>query len=103
VHNELLDCSKFTFFDQVDKLDFDFLLLNTNEFIEVQPEISFNQTQTGNIMLKLPASEQTKMPVFTDIQLLVTIRWKNANFQPEFNELVFQNIKITLRFEPSDT
>lgn len=62
-----IDCKKFQFFDQIDSIDFEFMLQDTNEFIAVPPLLSYIQNQTGDIEVNFSAAEQTKLPVFADV------------------------------------
>lgn len=36
--NKSLDCSKFNFFDVVDTIDFEYIIYDTTDFIQVDPE-----------------------------------------------------------------
>jgi hypothetical protein len=105
-----LDCENFNFFNKVDRIDFDFLLTNTVEYIVVPPVVEY--VDNGNsIEVTIPAMEQTKLPVFRDIVIVLTIRFTTTNYssstgeersEVSSNELVFQNVLYTIKFEPRD-
>ena len=79
--NPELDCSSFNFFNEVDSLDFAFILLDTNEFIDHVPEVSYAVTPDGKVTITLTSSQQVKLPLFRDIQVVITMHWKNSNFK----------------------
>jgi len=43
------------------------MLLDTNEFIQFTPEITYKLTPSGDLTLNLSSSQQVKLPLFTDI------------------------------------
>ena len=52
--------------------------------------------------ITLPKKEQEKLPVFQDIMIMLTARWTNSEFadQQLTNDIVFQNLLYTMKFEP---
>lgn len=39
MQNKSINCKNFNFFDEVDTLDFDYILIDTTDFIPVPPEV----------------------------------------------------------------
>jgi hypothetical protein len=55
------------------------------------------------VNVTIPASEQVKIPVWTDIKVLMTIDWSSSQFTRDSEEsLVFQNLLYTILFNPRD-
>ena len=50
----------------------------------------------------MPLSEQEKLPVFQDIMILLTVHWTSSEYASLqlTDDIVFQNLLITMKFEP---
>lgn len=55
--NPEVNCNDFAFFTKVDSLDFEWLLRDTNEFIQFQPDVKFSVSDTGDIVVTIPAAQ----------------------------------------------
>ena len=117
--NEALDCSQFSFFDAFDGLDFDYVVTDSVDYIDAKPVAVFQAfdslsgeavtqqdgpTPEGlRVNVTIPADEQTKLPVFQEIMILMTVRWTNSRY-PGMEDLTrqatFQNLLYTIKFEP---
>jgi len=122
--NPYLDCGNFTFYDEFYTIDFDFITTDTVDYIDPKPELAYNIYKPSDFLdlqfidvltqdpfngdlyinVTIPKDEQYKFPVFTDVSILMTIRWTNSEFQQEIesDDLVFQNAMYTMKFSPLD-
>lgn len=48
-------------------IGFEFMLMDTNEYITVAPDVQFTVGDKERITIIVPAAEQTKLPLFKDI------------------------------------
>ena len=72
-----------------------------------KPHIRQDPIYSGNtddslegIIITIPAAEQYKLPIWTDIKIIMKIAWVSSKFEMEAEDLVFQNAMITLKLEP---
>ena len=101
--NKAVDCKNFNFFDVIDDITFEYLFFDTTDYVAVPPDTKFSVASDGTVTITIPAIEQQKLPVFRDISLLAAIKYRNSNFPGITNDFVFQNIIITIKFEPKDS
>lgn len=102
-----LDCSNFNFYDQFVRIDFDFILPNSDQFIEVIPKVDTIVAKKSDeiiINVTVPKSEQYKLPIEQEIKLFMTARWisSDSTLDVDVESLTFQNIIYTLKFEPGE-
>ena len=112
-----LDCSAFDFFNAFSGLDFEFLMTDTADYISYIPkmeirafdpvsqkELQFGEEvpQTMLVDITMPMKEQEKLPVFQDIMMILTVHWNNSRYGTAYltEEIVFQNLLYTIKFEP---
>ena len=107
-------CDKyFNFYDELDEagLHFKFIIANSeNEYFVDQPEVQWTSQYAENqvnsltgIAVTIPASEQHKLPIWTDVKILMKIEWQSREFNATTSnqeDIVFQHLMYTLRFEP---
>lgn len=115
--NPELDCGKFDFFDAFSGLDFEFLMTDTADYISYVPKmatrisdgvssavIGFGDKATDTMLVDITLSkkEQEKLPVFSDIMILLTVHWSSSSYGHSFltEDIVFQNLLYTIKFEP---
>ena len=107
------------FFDAFDGLDFEYILTDSVDYIDAQPETVFQafDAATGEaitqqdgptpaglrVNVTIPADEQKKLPVFQEISILMTARWTSSKYPGMKNltrDSTFQNLLYTIKFEP---
>ena len=91
--NSGLDCTQFDFFDMFSGLDFDFLMTGTADYISYLPKmnvVAFDPEtdqviEIGDptpaqmlINVTMPMEEQAKLPIFSDIMILMTAHWSSS-------------------------
>lgn len=55
----------------------------------------------SGIIITIPASEQYKLPVWTNIKVIMKMSWISSKFEAEeYEDRVFQNAMVTLKLEP---
>lgn len=52
------------------------------------------------IYVVIPAAEQYKIPVWKDVQIMMSFDWTSSKFELDESKKVFQNAVYTLRFNP---
>ena len=59
-------------------------------------------TDTMLVDITLSKKEQEKLPVFSDIMILLTVHWSSSSYGHSFltEDIVFQNLLYTIKFEP---
>ncbi len=117
--NPELDCTQFDFFDTFSGLDFDFLMTGTADYISYLPQMSVvaYDSETDRVIeagdptpanmlinVTMPMQEQAKLPIFSDIMILMTAHWSSSILPDQIltKDIVFQNLLYTLKFEPAE-
>ena len=56
------------------------------------------------IDVTLPASEQSKLPIFQDVLILITVHFSNSQYDDISltEQITFQNLLYTIKFEPQE-
>ena len=55
----------------------------------------------SGIILTIPKAEQYKLPVWTDIKVIIKIAWKSSEPDAIPSSALFQNVMLTLNLQPS--
>jgi len=102
-----LDCSNFNFYDQFVRMDFEFILPNSVEYIAVTPKVDTVVAKKPDdiiINVTIPKQEQYKLPINQEIKIFMTARWTSSDsaLDVDVGKLVFQNVIYTFKFEPGE-
>jgi hypothetical protein len=128
-----VDCADFLFFDSFKSVHFEFIAMTDDDtYIELQPNVSYSllspsifsrrsalgeptsgpgfeeESRTAQDLLvkvTIPMAEQIKIPVWTDIKILMSIDWTSSKFGSSFEskQTVFQHAMYTIKFAPVDS
>ena len=77
-------------------------VLALSDNASIQPATDYT---ARNLLLNvtIPSSEQEKLPLWTDIKILMDIKWKSSlqDFSPD-SGILFQNVLYTVKFAPDN-
>ncbi len=96
------------FYDEFLGLDFDYMIFNDIQYMELLPAMKFEVTgskATNNltVSVKVPKEEQWKFPIRTDVKIIMNVKWTSSKFADlvDTSKLVFQKVIYTIRFNPA--
>ena len=122
VQNPSLDCENFMFYDSFKDIKFDFVYQDSLEdsFMMENPKVEYqifspslgaqadlSKVRTASdlvIEVTIPIEEQHRLPVWTNIKVLMTIDWTSSEFEEYLTaqKTIFQSALYTIRFDPVD-
>lgn len=111
IQNPKLQCNElFNFYAKFDHDAFDFKFIIDNEkdqYLINQPFVSWKLQYEGEseeslsgIQITIPADEQYKLPIWTDIKLIMYIEWTSKNYSEYRQPGTFQNVMYTMQLSP---